>query len=295
MRRFELKPWLHNITRYDITEVNIVPMMVINLLASGILESGKYSLQTLRNAWAGSAPLDKETQSRFKKYLRPDTPFNQAWGMSETTCIATWFYYPEQDLTGSVGRLLPGCDAKVVDEHGKDVSEVKGSNRNDIQGELCVRGPIVVPNYHKSPEANKRDWDAEGYFHTGDIAYCDSKTRKWYIVSRKKELIKVRGFQVAPMELEAVLLLHPKVADCAVFGIQHASENSELPAAYIVWRPGCKLTETEVHEFTLSRLAGYKQLRGGIRFIDQLPRNANGKVMKNELKQMLMQDIKARL
>jgi acyl-coenzyme A synthetase/AMP-(fatty) acid ligase len=97
------------------------------------------------------------------------------------------------------------------------------------------------------------------------------------------------------MELEAVLLLHPKVADCAVFGIQRSSEDSELPAAYIVLRPGCKLTEIEVHEFTLSRLTGYKQLRGGIRFIDQLPGNANGKVMKNELKHMLMQDIKARL
>jgi long-subunit acyl-CoA synthetase (AMP-forming) len=96
------------------------------------------------------------------------------------------FYYPEQDLTGSVGRLLPCCDAKVVDEHGKDVSGVKGPNGNDVQGELCVRGPIVVSNYHKSPEANKRDWDAEGYFHTGDIAYCNSKTRKWYIVGRKK-------------------------------------------------------------------------------------------------------------
>ncbi len=186
MRRFELEPWLQNITRYNITEVNIVPMMVVNLLASGLLESGKYSLQALRNAWAGSAPLDKQTQARFKKYLRPDTPFNQAWGMSETTCIATWFYYPEQDFTGSVGRLLPGCDAKVVDEHGKDVSGVKGPNGIDVQGELCVRGPIIVSNYHKNAEANKRDWDTEGYFHTGDIAYCDSKTRKWYIVGRRK-------------------------------------------------------------------------------------------------------------
>lgn len=187
MRRFELEPWLHNMNRYHITEVNIVPMMVVNLLASGLLDSGKYSLQALRNAWAGSAPLDKQTQARFKKHLRHDTPFNQAWGMSETTCIATWFYYPEQDFTGSVGRLLPGCDAKVVDEQGRDVCGVQDQHNGiDLQGELCVRGPIVVSHYHKNPEANKRDWDDEGYFHTGDIAYCDSKTRKWYIVGRKK-------------------------------------------------------------------------------------------------------------
>lgn len=187
MRRFDMEPWLRNISRFDITEVNIVPMMVINLLASGFLSSSEeYSLMSLRCAWAGSAPLDKDTQARFKKYLRPDTPFNQAWGMSETTCIATWFNYPEQDFTGSVGRLLPNCDAKIVDECGNDISGNKGRTGADIRGELCVRGPIVVSGYHRNPDANKRDWDSDGYFHTGDIAFCDSSTRKWYIVGRKK-------------------------------------------------------------------------------------------------------------
>lgn len=102
---------------------------------------------------------------------------------------------------------------------------------------------------------------------------------------------------MAPTELEAVLRLHPSVADCAVVGVQRSTDESELPATYIVVRPGCKLAETEVHDFTRSRLAGYKQLRGGVRFIDQLPRNANGKVMKSELKIMLMQSIdnKARI
>ncbi|KAJ9637043.1 hypothetical protein H2204_004967 [Knufia peltigerae] len=288
MRRFEMKPWLRNISRFNITEVNIVPMMVITLLASRLLSSEEYSLKSLRYAWAGSAPLDKDTQARFKKHLRPDTPFNQAWGMSETTCIATWFDYPEQDLTGSVGRLLANCDAKIVDDFGNDISGDKDKTGADVRGELCVRGPIIVPGYHRNPDANHRDWDSDGYFHTGDIAFCDSNTKKWYIVGRKKELIKVRGFQVAPTELESVLRLHPKIADCAVFGVQRSTQESELPAACIVLQDRCQMAEDEVHEYTRARLAGYKQLRGGVRFISALPRNANGKVMKNDLKKMLM-------
>jgi acyl-CoA synthetase (AMP-forming)/AMP-acid ligase II len=186
MRRFEIEPWLTNLTRYSITEVNIVPMMVINLLTSGLLDTGKYSLQNIRNAWAGSAPLDKSIQARLKKYMRSDAPFNQAWGMSETTCIGLWFYFPEQDFSGSVGRLLPNCDAKIVDDEGNDISGRKGPDGTYIPGELCMRGPIIVKGYYNNQESNARDWDAEGYFHTGDIAYCDERTGKWYIVDRKK-------------------------------------------------------------------------------------------------------------
>ncbi|OAL36965.1 hypothetical protein AYO20_03734 [Fonsecaea nubica] len=307
MRRFELEAWLSNISRYNITEVNIVPMMVISLLTSGHLDSGKYSLQSLRNAWSGSAPLDKSLQFRFKKYLRSDTPFNQAWGMSETTCLAMWFYYPEQDSTGSVGRLLPNCDAKVVDDDGNDVTDVKGHDGQNARGELCIRGPIIVKGYYKNEEANRRDWDRDGYFHTGDIAYCDSETKKWYIVDRKKdankadcpflrqELIKVRGFQVAPAELEAALLLHPNIVDCAVIGVQAAIDESELPRAYIVVRPGTTVTEAEIREFTKDKLARYKQFDGGIRFIDKVPRNANGKIQKAELRELVKKELGAKL
>ncbi|KEF59596.1 uncharacterized protein A1O9_04442 [Exophiala aquamarina CBS 119918] len=288
MRRFEIETWLLNISKYNITEVNIVPMMVIRLLSSGLLDSGRYSLKTIRNAWAGSAPLDKSIQARLKEYMQPDAPFNQAWGMSETTCMATMFYYPEQDTTGSVGRLLPNCDAKIVDEEGHDISGAKGPNGMYLRGELCVRGPIIVSGYYKNKEANERDWDKDGYFHTGDIAYCEESTRKWFIVDRKKasELIKVRGFQVAPTEIEGVLLLHPKIADCAVIGIQHSIEESELPLAYIAVKPGAVVTEADVRTFTQDRLARYKQLEGGIRFLDSIPRNGNGKIQKNVLKKM---------
>jgi 4-coumarate--CoA ligase len=99
--------------------------------------------------------------------------------MTETTCIASMFQYPEQDTTGSVGRVLPGLDAKLVDNDGNDISDY------DIRGEMCVRGPSVIKGYLDNPEANK-SWDQDGYFHTGDIMYRDSKTKLWYIVDRKK-------------------------------------------------------------------------------------------------------------
>lgn len=181
-----LETWLQNISKYNITEVNIVPMMVIRLLSSGLLASAKYSPKTIRNAWAGSAPLDKGIQARLKQYMQPDAPFIQAWGMSETTCLATMFYYPEQDFTGNVGRFLPNCDAKIIDDDGLDISGMKYPNGLYRRGERCVRGPIIVSGYYKNKEANERDWDKDGYFHTGDIAYCDAKTRKRYIVDRKK-------------------------------------------------------------------------------------------------------------
>lgn len=90
------------------------------------------------------------------------------------------FPYPEKDTTGSVGRPMPNLDLKLVDENGKDISGY------DVRGELCIRGPTVVRGYFENPEANARDWDEDRFFHTGDIAYCDGKTQKWYIVDRKK-------------------------------------------------------------------------------------------------------------
>jgi 4-coumarate--CoA ligase len=180
MRRFELDEWLTNIPRFGITELNVVPMMVVLILTSG--KATKETFASVRNAWSGAAPLDKTLQARFKKLMRDDAPFNQVWGMSETSCIATMLYYPGEDTSGSVGCLLPNCDAKLVDEEGKDIT---GFN---VRGELCVRGPIIVKGYFENEEANRLAWDADGYFHTGDVASCadSEKGRLWYIVDRKK-------------------------------------------------------------------------------------------------------------
>lgn len=225
------------------------------------------------------------------------------------SCVASMFKDGEADTSGSVGYFLPNLDVKLTDDAGKDVSAY------GIRGELCVRGPTVTRGYFENEEANKRDWDEEGYFHTGDIAFCDEKTKKWYIVDRKKvskttwhcrdrlsltplqELIKVRGFQVAPPELEGVLLSHPDIIDCAVIGVQFTRDESEFPRAYVVRRPGSdnRINEEDVKKFLAERLIYYKRLDGGVVFMDAIPKTASGKILKRSLREQASKEIGAKL
>lgn len=248
--------------------------MVIQIIMSPL--SKKYSLRSVESAWCGAAPLDKITQARLQAFLAPNSPVTQVWGMTEVTCVGSLIRYPEHDATGSVGRLVPNMEAKLVDEDDNNISAY------DKRGELLVRGPTLVRGYFDNPAANQASFDHEGFFRTGDIAYCDGKTKLWYIVDRKKELIKVRGFQVAPAELEAVIMDHPHIIDAAVIGI-YASASEEHPRAYVVRRATperAALTEDDVHAHVLERLARYKSLTGGVRFVESIPKNASGKILK---------------
>lgn len=283
---------MRNIERFQITEANMVPPMVIQVINSPL--NKKFSLASIRNSWVGAAPLAAEPQARYKALLRPDTPFNQVWGMSETSCIATMVHYPEHDPTGSVGRFLPNHDAKLVDEEGRDITDY------DIAGELCVRGPLIVKGYFNNPEANLLAWDEDGYFHTGDVAVRKRDNGLWYIVDRRKELIKVRGFQVAPAELEGVLLSHSGISDAAVIGVSSGNasageQGTELPRAYLVLKAGVDMKESDVQAYMKEKLAGYKQLVGGVRFVDAIPKNASGKILKKDLKAIAKLEMGAKL
>jgi acyl-CoA synthetase (AMP-forming)/AMP-acid ligase II len=177
---------------------------------------------------------------------------------------------------------------RLVDDDGHDISQY------GVRGELCIRGPTVTPGYFGNAKANAESFDSDGFFKTGDIGFCDKATRKWYIVDRKKELIKVRGFQVAPPELEAVLLSHPQIIDAAVIGVSTPGADGELPRAYVVRRPGpegAKLTEDEVKKYLASRLAKYKALTGGVKFIDSIEKNASGKILKRILREDSKKDL----
>jgi len=178
---------------------------------------------------------------------------------------------------------------RLIDDSGRNVSNY------NIRGEICVRGPCVIQGYYENEQANADSFSSDGWFKTGDIGYCDSGTKKWYIVDRKKELIKVRGFQVAPLEIEGVLLAHPGIIDTAVIGVYLSRDGSELPRAYVVRRPGLGdgLTEEAVKQYSSQKLSKYKSIDGGVKFVDSIPKNATGKILKRLLKEEAQSEINA--
>ncbi|KAF2032209.1 4-coumarate-CoA ligase-like protein [Setomelanomma holmii] len=288
MRRYEPSTYLTMIKKYNITDLTLVPPQVTSLLALALPAHDKSAkLASVRCVWGGGAPLDASTQARFQSLLPTSAPFTQIWAMTETTCFASLFDYPETDTTGSVGRFLPNIDVKLLDDAGNDITAP------DAPGELAIRGPTVTRGYVGVPQ--ERDFDAEGYFRTGDIMRFDDRTGLWYILDRKKDLIKVRGFQVAPAEVEGVLLAHPGVGDAAVIGVGSADGSSEMPRAYVVKKSGVELDEEGVKSWVGERLAKYKWLEGGIVFVEGLPKTASGKIIKRELRERAKIELGAKL
>lgn len=185
----------------------------------------------------------------------------------------------------------PNFVSRIVDNDNADIT---GYN---ITGEICVRGATVIPGYLNDPIGDQA-FDSEGFYHTGDVGYCDPSSKLWYIVDRKKELIKVRAWQVAPPELEAVLLSHPEVADAAVIGVQFSRDEGQLPRAYVVRKSGSdenSLNEEGVKKFMESRLAQYKRLDGGVKFVKAIPKTASGKILKRLLRDEAKKEIGAKL
>lgn len=178
-----------------------------------------------------------------------------------------------------------------MDDNGKDITDY------NVSGEMCVRGPTVVSGYLNNPVGNQA-FDSDGFYHTGDIGYCDAKTKKWYVIDRKKELIKVRAFQVAPPELEGVLMSHPQIVDAAVIGVQFGRDDGQLPRAYVVKRPGPdgdRLKVEDVKRHMEGKLARFKQLEGGVKFLSAIPRNASGKILKRVLRDEAKKEMDAKL
>ncbi|KAK5957216.1 hypothetical protein OHC33_001587 [Knufia fluminis] len=304
MRRFELEPYLRLHTRYGLTEVFMVPPMVNAVVMSGLADEtspnykAECSLRSVRNGTSGAAPLSGDLQSRFAGLLGEGGTFSQVWGMTETTSIALEVPWgiargcsagkPElQSAWGTVGIPIRGISMKLVDENGRDVTD-------SGKGELCVKGPTVVKGYFENEKATKESWDEEGYFKTGDVVetrvHRDPETGDdhalCYVVERLKELIKVRGFQVAPAELEGALTEHADIVDAAVIGLAtKGQDGTELPKAYLVRRPGSKITEQDVMAHMKGRLARYKQLEGGVEFVDSIPKLPSGKILKRVLRE----------
>ncbi|KAL8871408.1 MAG: hypothetical protein Q9174_002751 [Haloplaca sp. 1 TL-2023] len=296
MRRFDLKTFLESIDRFRITEIPMVPTMLIAVLMSELTNRDK--LQSLRSIWVGGSPLRSSTQKDFQALLHPDARVTQVWGMTETGWT-TILFHPETDETGSVGRLAPGMSSKLVAEDGSIITE------DNKQGELFIKGASLMNGYYHDPVATAATIDEEGWLRTGDIAYCIQG--KWYIIDRKKDIIKVHGWQVAPAELEAILLTHPEVINVAVVGIPLEDGTGEVPHAFVVLKAKPldgtyasqgefeehSTTEDELKTYLGSRLAKYKALNG-VTFVDDIPRTPSGKLQKFKLREMYTDLLKKR-
>jgi 4-coumarate--CoA ligase len=176
---------------------------------------------------------------------------------------------------GSIGILIPSTESRIVDpETGKDLGLGE-------DGEIWVRGPQVMPGYLNNEKATKDTIDDEGWLHTGDIGHVDADGH-FTIVDRLKELIKFKGFQVPPAELEALLVTHPSVADAAVIGIPD-DEAGELPKAFVVLKDGENVSADDIKQFVAAKVATYKQVRL-LEFVDAIPKSASGKILRRMLR-----------
>lgn len=267
--RFDFEQVLKTMQDYRVTFAHLVPPIVLAMSKSPLVEA--YDLSSLHTIFSGAAPLGEELARACSERL--DCAVIQGYGMTETS-PATHLSSKEHNKPGSVGLCVPNMECRLVSvETGEDVGVGE-------RGEVHVRGPQVMKGYLGRPEATAQTVDEDGWLHTGDVAYVD-EDGFFFIVDRAKELIKYKAFQVAPAELEALLLTHLSVADAAVIPSPD-DEAGEVPKAFVVVKEGHGLTEDEVLGFVAARVAPYKKVRR-VEFVAQIPKSPSGKILRRLL------------
>jgi acyl-CoA synthetase (AMP-forming)/AMP-acid ligase II len=269
MPRFDLEQFLSLIQKYRVTLSHIVPPILLKLARNPLIDN--YDLSSLKVIFSGAAPLGPDLTREC--IARIGCSVRQGYGMTETSPVThSSPADPTKTKLGSVGPPAPNTECKIVDPVS---GEAVGPNE---EGEVCVRGPQVMKGYLNNPEATARTIDADNWLHTGDIGYADEDGH-CFIVDRVKELIKYKGFQVAPAELEAILLTHPAVADTAVIPCPD-DEAGEVPKAFVVLKE--EISPEELMEFVAGQVAPHKKIRA-VEFIEQIPKSLSGKILRRVL------------
>ncbi|KAH9956171.1 AMP binding protein [Russula dissimulans] len=286
MPKFDPEQFCQAIERYRVTAGYVVPPIL--LLLAHHPATNKYDLRSLNSLISGAAPLSAEVVNLVVKKLRSvgaTVAVTQGFGLTETSPV-THALSKEDHLrkVGSIGVLLPNLEARIIaSDDGEVVDAAPGE-----PGELWVRGPTVMKGYLNNPTATANAITPDGWFKTGDIAVRDEEGY-YKIVDRKKELIKYKGFQVPPAELESALLQHPEIVDAAVIGVDDPAQASELPRAYVVHKAGTtnapKSFPKDVQMWIEARVANHKFLRGGVVVVDAIPKSASGKILRRELRE----------
>ncbi|KAI0390153.1 acetyl-CoA synthetase-like protein [Xylariaceae sp. FL0594] len=303
MPSFDFEKMLQYIEKYRISHIVAVPPIIV-LLAKHP-SSRKYDLSSIQAVGSGAAPLGLEVSDEVSKLWPAGAiTVRQGWGMTELTCSATSWHPEEVWRTTSVGEMMPNCKARLVRSRtthtrpdGGSEEELEEITTANERGELWVSSPTLMRRYWRKPEATAQTIHVDGttgtrWLRTGDVAYVEAYEPggKLHIVDRIKELIKVKGNQVAPAELEAVLLDHAGVADAAVVGVTVGGE--ELPRAYVVPKADAPpVSESEIAKWMETRVVRYKWLKGGVKFIDAIPKNPSGKILRKQLRELAAKEV----
>ncbi|CAP71786.1 uncharacterized protein PODANS_6_7360 [Podospora anserina S mat+] len=278
MRGFDFPLFLTYMKKYQVTHFFSVPPVFLLIAKSPMVTD---QLATVEQAVSGAAPMGRELQIAAKKKLGGGRlgkgRLVQTWGLSETTGSVTVLNMGsefEDDESGSVSALVAGIEARIVDDEGRDVEVGK-------EGEIWVRGPMITKGYWENEEANREGFadggvGRERWFRTGDVAVY--RGGLFYVVDRKK------GNQVAPAELEALLISHPKILDAAVIGVDDEKEGTEVPRAYVVVGDQKGITGQEIQEWVAKQVSSHKKLRGGVVFLAAVPKSPSGKILRKDLR-----------
>ncbi|MDM7489348.1 AMP-binding protein [Rhodococcus sp. CSLK01-03] len=278
--KFELTHFLTAISEQRCTYVFIAPPVAIALAKHPVVD--EYDLSSVRTIMSGAAPLDRQLAVAVEQRL--GCQVKQGFGMSEMSPVSHVIPFDRTDIPlDSVGPTLPNIECKLVDPTtGTEVEYPVGEGLSD-PGELWCKGPNIMLGYLDNTAATADTLDTEGFLHTGDIATVDAAGNV-FIVDRLKELIKYKGYQVPPAELEAVLLSHPQISDAAVIGVPD-DQGEEVPKAFVVRQPSGDLDESDVIEYVAARVSPHKKVRQ-VEFIDIVPKSAAGKILRKELRSL---------
>ncbi|MGK2852560.1 MAG: AMP-binding protein, partial [Microbacteriaceae bacterium] len=284
MPSFDLTEFLANIAEHKCTHAFIAPPVAVALAKHPLIDS--YDLSSLRGIMSGAAPLDEELGRAVTTRL--GCALVQGYGMSELSPVS--HITPFDGGAGLVGASAPvsSCGWTVPNSVSKLVDPATGAEIGlpdsglSETGELWFKGPNVMAGYLGNDSATRETIDEDGFLHTGDLARVDA-TGCVFIVDRLKELIKYKGYQVPPAELEAVLLGHPSIADAAVIGVIEQESGEEVPKAFVVRQADAELSAEAVMEFVAGQVAPYKKVRQ-VAFIDAIPKSAAGKILRKDLR-----------
>ncbi len=270
MPRFDLEQFLELMQSHRVTMCYIVPPIVLALAKHPIIDN--YDLSSLTQIVSGAAPLPEAVGQGCMDRL--GCVVKQGYGLTETSPVTHFTPRGEKVKITAVGFPVPNTEIRLVDVSTGDNQPV------GEQGEIWIRGPQVMKGYHRRPGATQAMIDEDGWLHTGDIGYIDEEGY-YYVIDRVKELIKYKGLQVAPAELEAVVQAHPAVADAAVIPSPD-DEAGEVPKAFVVLKQGVHASAEDIMAFVAERVAPHKKVRR-VEFIDAIPKVPSGKILRREL------------